>query len=184
MSSYGEKVIFASPPPTFKGENGPRYNCNNFFSTLVSKCTVNECQEQLFLIKNVKKNQTQGVYGRERERRSADPRERVRKEGSPGGGIVLSPQRRSFTSGCGAPAAAAPAAPPHIAARTRPDSPLSAAAAPPAKPDQGESRVKHATSAHALAKLDQGESLAIHAPSRLRPCGRFVRATCVLKPRE
>ncbi|XP_028178294.1 eukaryotic translation initiation factor 4E transporter-like, partial [Ostrinia furnacalis] len=85
-----------------------------------------------------------GVYGRERERRSADPRERVRKEGSPGGGIVLSPQRRSFTSGCGAPAAAAPAAPPHLAARTRPDSPLSAAhaahaahAAPPAKPDAG-----------------------------------------------
>ncbi|XP_063833298.1 proline-rich protein 12 [Ostrinia nubilalis] len=85
-----------------------------------------------------------GVYGRERERRSADPRERVRKEGSPGGGIVLSPQRRSFTSGCGAPAAAAPAAPPHLAARTRPDSPLSAAhaahAAPPAKPDTGLSR--------------------------------------------
>ncbi|XP_026333784.1 eukaryotic translation initiation factor 4E transporter-like isoform X2 [Hyposmocoma kahamanoa] len=84
-----------------------------------------------------------GVYGRERdrERRSADPRERVRKESEPsGGGIVLSPQRRSFTSGCGAPAAAAP--PPHVA-RTRPESPLGAttvqppAQAIPAKPDQG-----------------------------------------------
>lgn len=65
---------------------------------------------------------------RERERRSADPRERVRKESEPtGGGIVLSPQRRSFTSGCGAPAASAPA-PPHVA-RTRPESPLSSAAA-------------------------------------------------------
>lgn len=80
---------------------------------------------------------SQGVYGRERdrERRSADPRERVRKESEPSGGIVLSPQRRSFTSGCGAPAAAAP--PPHVA-RTRPDSPLSAAAAAAAKADPGD----------------------------------------------
>lgn len=65
-----------------------------------------------------------GVYGRDRdrERRSADPRERVRKESEPsGGGIVLSPQRRSFTSGCGAPAAAVPVAPPPHLARTRPD---------------------------------------------------------------
>lgn len=79
----------------------------------------------------------QGVYGRERDRdrRSADPRERVRKESEPSGGIVLSPQRRSFTSGCGAPAAAAP--PPHVA-RTRPDSPLSNAAPLSAKPEPGE----------------------------------------------
>ncbi|XP_048482169.1 eukaryotic translation initiation factor 4E transporter [Plutella xylostella] len=67
-----------------------------------------------------------GVYGRERERerRSADPRERVRKESEPSpAGIVLSPQRRSFTSGCGAPGVPAP--PPHVA-RTRPESPLPA----------------------------------------------------------
>ncbi|XP_059048215.1 eukaryotic translation initiation factor 4E transporter-like [Achroia grisella] len=87
-----------------------------------------------------------GVYGRDRERRSADPRERVRKESEPSGGgggggggggvgIVLSPQRRSFTSGCGAPAAALPHVAPHVA-RTRPDSPLSAAAPPPAAPHQ------------------------------------------------
>ncbi|RVE49119.1 hypothetical protein evm_006240 [Chilo suppressalis] len=85
-----------------------------------------------------------GVYGRDRERRSADPRERVRKESSPTGGIVLSPQRRSFTSGCGAPAPApsAPAAAPATGTvgagpasnRPRPDSPLQTA---PQKPDQG-----------------------------------------------
>ena len=63
----------------------------------------------------------QGVYGR--TGRAADPRERVRKESEPSSGIVLSPQRRSFTSGCGAPAAAPPPHP-HLA-RTRPDSPLS-----------------------------------------------------------
>ncbi|CAG9126499.1 unnamed protein product [Plutella xylostella] len=71
-------------------------------------------------------NNHKGVYGRERERerRSADPRERVRKESEPSpAGIVLSPQRRSFTSGCGAPGVPAP--PPHVA-RTRPESPLPA----------------------------------------------------------
>ncbi|KPI99087.1 hypothetical protein RR46_10405 [Papilio xuthus] len=55
-----------------------------------------------------------GGGGGVRERRAADPRERVRRE-SEGSGIVLSPQRRSFVSGCGAPA---PPAPP-----PRPDSP-------------------------------------------------------------
>ncbi|XP_047538503.1 eukaryotic translation initiation factor 4E transporter-like isoform X4 [Vanessa atalanta] len=80
-----------------------------------------------------------GAYGRDRERRSADPRERVRKESEPSSGIVLSPQRRSFTSGCGAPAAAAP--PPHLA-RTRPDSPLGAAAQPlPPKTEQAGRRI-------------------------------------------
>ncbi|XP_063628434.1 eukaryotic translation initiation factor 4E transporter-like [Cydia splendana] len=81
-----------------------------------------------------------GVYGRERERerRSADPRERVRKESEPSSGIVLSPQRRSFTSGCGAPAAAA-APPPHVA-RTRPESPLCPAPAQ-AKPEPAGRRI-------------------------------------------
>ncbi|KAI5642626.1 nucleocytoplasmic shuttling protein for mRNA cap-binding EIF4E domain-containing protein [Phthorimaea operculella] len=81
-----------------------------------------------------------GVYARgerterDRERRSADPRERVRKESEPsGGGIVLSPQRRSFVSGCGAPVATVHPPPP--IARTRPESPLPNA--PNTKPDQG-----------------------------------------------
>lgn len=93
---------------------------------------------------------TQGVYGR--ERRSADPRERVRKESEPsGGGIVLSPQRRSFTSGCGAPGAAPqPAAPPHLA-RTRPESPL----APPAPPAAPAHPVHPAHPAHP-PKTEQG----------------------------
>ncbi|VVC97801.1 unnamed protein product [Leptidea sinapis] len=62
---------------------------------------------------------------RERERRSADPRERVRKESETGSGIVLSPQRRSFTSGCGGPGSVAQ--PPPQLTRTRPESPLSTA---------------------------------------------------------
>ncbi|KAJ2940301.1 hypothetical protein O0L34_g11874 [Tuta absoluta] len=81
-----------------------------------------------------------GVYARgerterDRERRSADPRERVRKESEPsGGGIVLSPQRRSFVSGCGAPVATVHPPPP--IARARPESPLPNAAN--TKPDQG-----------------------------------------------
>ncbi|XP_041971760.1 eukaryotic translation initiation factor 4E transporter-like isoform X2 [Aricia agestis] len=77
-----------------------------------------------------------GPYGR----RSADPRERVRKESEPSGGIVLSPQRRSFTSGCGAPATA-PQPPPPLA-RTRPDSPLSAQPQPaPLKTEQAGRRI-------------------------------------------
>lgn len=68
--------------------------------------------------------------GGSQSRRAADPRERVRKESEHGGGgagIVLSPQRRSFTSGCQAPPVApAPPAAALAAARLRPDSPLAA----------------------------------------------------------
>lgn len=62
-------------------------------------------------------NSTGGGNAEHRRRNGGDPRERIRKEND---GIVLSPQRRSFNSGCFVPASRAEPAP----RSNRPHSPL------------------------------------------------------------